>query len=88
MIREPNTECVRRILYLHGIEAAIIEVDQRTAKVDMVLEATDCDKQTIATELYEWCGFRFVLYDRADSDSAEYRTIVANGQRLLVSPPS
>ena len=86
MTHEPNTECVRRILYLHGIVSAVILTDQETAAVNIILEQGCSDKGAIAAELKDWCGFQFTVYDTEDADRPAYQRTLRDGARFLVSP--
>ncbi len=86
MTHEPNTECIRRILYMHGIVSAVIHTDQDTSAVGLVVEQQCAEKPAIAAELKDWCGFRFSVYDADDADKPAYQKIISEGQRFSVSP--
>jgi len=79
-------ECIRRILHMHGIYTAVMNTDQKTAAVSIVLEQSGADKAIVAAELIDWCGFQFAVYDLADADSPEFQQVMQFGERFSVSP--
>ena len=86
MTHEPNTESVRRILYMHGIVSAVMFTDQKTSAVGLVLEQPCAEKSAVASELKDWCGFQFAVYDAVDAGQPEYQAIMRDGERFSVSP--
>ena len=86
MTHEPNTECLRRILYMHGVVSVVMHTDQKTAAVSMIPEPAVADKNAVAEELKNWCGFHFTVFDADDASQPAYQHTLRHGTRLSVSP--